>query len=578
MGKSIVLFMWGYQPNFRSQMEYRARNVLQVLAPTVQPRALLVGIRTPEQVDGHPVCMEPEDEDWEPTIFFGCADRAEHIYTEHPDHTTFYGDSPSMHDKPENIRKKSVYEAVQEVTSAYDSQHGTSTFCGRPARVEGYHVVPILQFNKQQLLGYPQLATPIQFQERKSPTGLLESAIACLLEEATDALGGKEPGRSDRFRTDATAILRDAGDRFCAAITLATGDIELQNVFDALNVISSLLYEGAESTGELLFAPASAEAVDIRVRLNEPVRLHNHKLARKVIEMSGCDLLCICHGAEGISGLGTLRAADADGVFRVTFSGHYKWDLYYKDRLLMGTAFGVPQLPLVRLKEDEFRSNVRRILPGIDGDAERRLWCIVEAATGQRHGTIIVVSTTAEEEAKRLKKQSLGITPIELTSSLVHHLSGIDGAVLIDPKGICYAIGVILDGMATDEGDPSRGARYNSAIRYIASAKLPTMCLVVSEDGYVNMLPKLQPQVPKLDIENRIALLKTQNTNNYHRTRSWLDEHRFYLTAEQCEVVNRELARIHTESQAVGKIYIVTPSFEPHPAMNDSYYLPESEL
>jgi hypothetical protein len=86
MGKSIKLFMWGYQPHFRIQAELRARNVLQVIAPIVQPRALLVGIRTPEKTSGYPVCVEPEDDDWDPTIFFGCASRADEIYKTHPDH------------------------------------------------------------------------------------------------------------------------------------------------------------------------------------------------------------------------------------------------------------------------------------------------------------------------------------------------------------------------------------------------------------------------------------------------------------------------------------------------------------
>ena len=493
MGKSTKLFMWGNQP-FRILMESRARDVLQVIAPTVQPRALLVGVRMPEKTDGDSVCVEPEDENWGSKFFFDCAARAEYIYKTHPDHLLFYGDALSMQNKPENVRKKSVCKAVQEVTSMYDSQRGTVTFCGLPARVEGYHIVPVLQFNEAHLLEYPQLAAPIEFEDRVSPTGLLEATITCLLEEAADALGGREPWRSFRtFREDATAILRDAGSRFCTGITFATSGVMPLGVFDTLNVISSLPYEGAEASGELLFTYEKTEAVDIRIRLNQPVQLHDYKLARKVIEMNGRDLLCVCHGAKGISGLGALRAADADGVFRVTFSGHYKWDLYYKNRLLMKTAYGVPRLPSARLNKNVFGSNVRRIFPDIDGDAEQRLWCIVEAAMSQRHGTIIVVSAAAEEEAKRLNKQSLGIEPIRLTPNLVERLSSIDGAVLINPKGICYAIGVILDGMATDEGDPSRGARYNSAIRYIASSKPHTMCLVVSEDGYVNLLPELQP-------------------------------------------------------------------------------------
>jgi hypothetical protein len=111
-----------------------------------------------------------------------------------------------------------------------------------------------------------------------------------------------------------------------------------------------------------------------------------------MIEMSGRDLLCVRHGAEEISGLASLQAIDTDDVFRVSFSGHYKWDLYYKNKLVMKATFGVPKLPSVRLNEDVFRSHVRRIFLDIRGDAEEHLWRIVEAAIEQRHGTMIVVS------------------------------------------------------------------------------------------------------------------------------------------------------------------------------------------
>lgn len=576
MRKVIELFMWGYQPHFRSQMEHRARDVLEMIAPTLQPRTFLVGIRTTEKTEGHPVCVEPEDEDWNPRIFFGCAARAEEIYKEHPDHSIIYGDAPRMRDKPENIRKKSVLEAVREVTLEYDFQFDTSTFCGWPTRVEGYHVVPVLQFHKSHLMEYPRLDEPIRFQEWTSSSSFLESVIETLIEEATNALEAKEPGRFfDTFRIDASALLRDAGDRFCGAISLITRDVMLQNVFNALNVVSSMPYEGAEAIGSLIFAHKENEAVEIRVRFNEPVQLHDYKLARKIIEMSSEELCCVCSNSKGIHGLGEIRSEEATGYFKVVFSGHYEWELYYEKTPLMRSDYGVPKLPSLRLKAEEFTSIARRILTGLDEGAKKRLWSIVEAAMEQRHGTMIVVSDKAEEEAERLCKQSLGIAPIELNPGLVRRLSGIDGALLINSNGTCYAVGVILDGMATKEGDPSRGARFNSAIRYIKSVESPTICIVVSEDGYVNLLPNLRPRVSRKEIEEKIALLETQNIENYHKTRNWLDKHRFYLNAEQCKTVNEELARINSAPMEVGEIRIVTPPFEPNPDMNDSYYLEE---
>lgn len=102
----------------------------------------------------------------------------------------------------------------------------------------------------------------------------------------------------------------------------------------------------------------------------------------------------------------------------------------------------------------------------------------------------MVISAEAAAELTRLKNQATPIEPCVLTPKLLGHLTGIDGAVLVGTDGFCHAIGVILDGQATSKGDPGRGARFNSAIRYVESAKgrgISTMATVVSEDGGVDV-------------------------------------------------------------------------------------------
>jgi hypothetical protein len=186
---------------------------------------------------------------------------------------------------------------------------------------------------------------------------------------------------------------------------------------------------------------------------------------------------------------------------------------------------------------------------------------------------MLVVSDSAATEALRLQSQSIPVEPIQLTSNLMERISGIDGAVLVDRDCRCHALGVILDGQATDAGDPARGARYNSALRYVNSAKVPTICLVVSEDGYVNMMPTLRPQVDRAEVARYVDKLASLTADDYHQTRNWLDDHRFYLTPEQCVVVNSQLERIDATPREVGEIRIVSSPFAPHPEMNDSYYI-----
>jgi hypothetical protein len=419
------------------------------------------------------------------------------------------------------------------------------------------------------------LPSPISFDQWKSPRSLLEATIECLLADATKAMERKEPGRSLGGRAaDIPAMLRRAAQQFCSAITLATRDVMFQEVFDALNVISSIPYEGAGAIGEIIFAPVGSEQIDTHVHFHVPIRLSQHRLARKIIEMTGRTVNCICHGSEGISGLGNLRSLEGE-VFRVAFTGHYKWDLYYKHLLLMNVAFGVPKLPLPRLSQEHFYSLAKRIFTDFKEEDGKSLWAIIEMAMEQQHGTMLVFSEEAEREAYRLRNQAIGINPTEITSELVRRITGIDGAMLLSPQGICHAISVILDGIATEDGDPSRGARYNSALRYLATAPFPTMCLVVSKDGNVDLLPKLRPQVRKSAIDFEVEALKSKDIHDFHKTLKRLEEYRFYLTASDCEIVNAEIERIHSAPVEVGEIRFTVQTFVPHPGMNNSYYLPE---
>lgn len=573
----LTYFMWAYQPHFRFSMESRAREVLAQLGVDVDPKALLVGVRVPEVPDGHPVCLEPEDRDWDIGLFKDCHARTEDIFKTHPDQEILYGDEPRMRDKPENIRRKSVRQAVEEALSTFDAQHGRQTFCGAPIRVGNYHVAPVLQVSRESLTKFPRLPEPVRFRDSTSAISLVETLIWRLLSEASEALGTKEPGRYfDIFDADVPGLLRQAGMGLCNAVSLLVQDFMLQGIFEALNEISALKYEGGEAKGAIVFVPPDSPVVNYQVRFLDPVPLSSHRLVRKMVEMSGTELCCVCSGSAGLSGLATVSFASAHPVFRATFVGHYRWELYWNYTFLMSCAFGVPSVPAPLLTDAAFVSNVRRVLVGLTQPQGNALWDAVSAAMEQRHGTMIVVSDAAPAEARRLQNQSIAIEPIALTAALVRRVSGIDGAILVDRDCRCHAVGVILDGLASDAGDPSRGARFNSSIRYVNTARAATVCLVVSEDGYVNMVPTLRPQVHKSLVQAHVERLGNLTADNYHDTRNWLDRHRFYLTAEQCENVNAQLGRIHSEPQDVGEIRIVTQPFAPHLEMNDSYYLDES--
>ena len=105
--------------------------------------------------------------------------------------------------------------------------------------------------------------------------------------------------------------------------------------------------------------------------------------------------------------------------------------------------------------------------------------------------TMLGITAGAKPEAERLRRQCFRVVPRPMTAPVLRQASSIDGAVLIEPTGVCHAIGVILDGQATEKGDSSRGARYNSAVRYVSSSPYPCLAIVVSEDGWIDLLPSV---------------------------------------------------------------------------------------
>ena len=114
---------------------------------------------------------------------------------------------------------------------------------------------------------------------------------------------------------------------------------------------------------------------------------------------------------------------------------------------------------------------------------------IINNAVKQKHGTMIVFAENAKEEAKRLRESSIPIEPTRVSEKFVNFATKIDGAMMCDEKGVCHSVGIILDGKASDDEDSSRGARYNSAIRYIDQQRRKgkkSFAVVVSEDGYIN--------------------------------------------------------------------------------------------
>ncbi|WP_338043772.1 hypothetical protein [Ornithinimicrobium flavum] len=102
---------------------------------------------------------------------------------------------------------------------------------------------------------------------------------------------------------------------------------------------------------------------------------------------------------------------------------------------------------------------------------------------------------------------------------------------------------MILDGAATGTGDGSRGARYNSAVRYLAGEGRGSMVIIVSEDGRIDLLPIHKRRVSRgrvaRSVERLVAAAQEQEEYEaFARLDRVVGSLEFYLSAEQCQLVN----------------------------------------
>lgn len=579
MKQTISLFMWGYQPHFRIGLQTDANSVLLALGVETEAVALLIGVADPNRANPNPVCIEPENDRWSLDLFTELVEDVERTVASHHLQNVFYSnDEAGMAEKPHRIRQDSVTTAVRQALKPNDWLAGVRSFCGLAQLVGDHYVVPIIQVPMKDLKTFDSLDLPPpadHFQLRKE-SSFLDSALGHLLAEATDQLQRPNPGRSHTHRRPAAEILRSAAARFMYTPGLIVDQTFMfVDLFERLNKVSSQMYEGVRGRGHLILAPEGHGDVEYLLRFRNPVPFAQIRWVRKILQMAaaGTDLI---GNTQSILGLGRRRNAAAlvDDIFTVEFLDHYHWELRCNGKRLLRSHYGEPTLPRSVIERDRFVGNLARLFPTSTPEGQDRLWNIFNAAVAQPHGNMFVVAEDAAEEAERLAQQGTRIEPIVLTPELYARVCGIDGTVILDPNGIGYAIGVILDGPATEACSPSRGSRYNSAVRYVASKSPRRLAVVASDDGTVDILPLLRPTISAAEVERNVQAFEAATKDDYHYSRNWLDSNRFYLSQTQCDRANAVLERLAAQPLEAGELRIVTSRFTPHPECDNSFLAP----
>jgi hypothetical protein len=577
---TLKYFMWGFQTHFQGLAESNAERVLQRLDKRFKPRVFLVGFLMQERNDRLAVCVAPDDCPFQPTLFATTLQRAALIEKADPANNSFHM-HPRAHEMHlERIKLRAIMRAVKEAVDGHTESDGWKSYCGTPTLVEGYLVVAVLQVQRHVYESCYHLnkRTRLDF---AVGIGLVETTIQELLTAYFERLRQPQPGE-DLMGLEADQLIRVAARNVMNTAAWATGTTDgLHALYTACEAVSILHYEGSAGIGTVVIGAMDHPNVRMELELTSPVSIRDYGAVRKLLQLASSKLSLICDSAS-VLGLGHIRDnydPSREDLFVVRFRTQFVWELLHAGQTMIHVAFGVPCLKCPGFDRERFERDVPRLMPKVEGASLRRLVDLAECVASQPHGTMLVISHDAIKEAERLHNQGSCVKPFSLTEDNVPWVTAIDGAVLCDPDGNCHAIGVILDGMASPRCTPTRGARYNSAVRYVYSVN-NCIAVVKSEDGTVNVLPDLRPQLRKCDLEERlnefseVVAADVVEWKAFHALMKWFQEHKFYLTAEACEQVNRlrPVAEAKLEAADPGRMMIVYSDCKPHPDMNESYF------
>jgi len=575
---TLKYFMWGYQPHFRVSLKTKAEDLFGSLSPKLIPEVFLIGKLTEDIPNFHPICPEPEDV-CDIKIFDELDLAISEIAKADPRRNLHHSHPIAEENHQEGMRKRWLKEGVLKVLSESDSK---GLFFGSfPQKVDKYEVVVILRFEREYYESYYSLKKDTVDGRFKIARSFIESCATEFLDAAAEVLCKKNPGANGGIDRPTDELMRSAAKSLMYTPASYGHNFDgLHGLYEAANAISLNRYEGTEAVGRLLVSRVDHPSIDTIVKFLNPAKLNRSRSIRKLLETSS-ESLALLTDSYFVYGLG-IQKDDYDGtnedLYEIRFTKRHSWSLVHDGNILMTIEDGSPQLPKEKISRTKILSDLGRIFPQNSKEQNKFVCDLIECASTQKHGTMLVLSNKAEAEAKRLGNQSTPIQPIKLTKDLIGNLTTIDGAILLSPDGICYAIGVVLDGMASPKGDPARGARFNSAIRYVA-VNPDTLAVVISEDGTIDLVPNLRPQFPRSKIDAVIGEAKQKiaeespDLGDVNALIQWLKDVSFYLLEEDCAIGNKLIEVRDKIPQELGEMRIVYSPFYKHEEMNESYYI-----
>ncbi len=233
-----------------------------------------------------------------------------------------------------------------------------------------------------------------------------------------------------------------------------------------------------KNKNNLILEGTDSEEIEIKEMEIKPGNL---RTIRKMMEMSGkdCGLLVYLHPDKGYYIVGAVYEKPIDiQAVEVQFTEHLSWRIIEKEEILFECSEGKYRIPVLDGDEinDEWRAILKNSTEGCPEFTDKKIGYIEKIISQfklQIHGTSIVFMEdnllVAEVERLSRYKKAYRVKPFPVIENKkrIWGISAIDGAVVVDIEGQCHLTGAIFDGESIVQGDPGRGARFNSINNYV---------------------------------------------------------------------------------------------------------------
>ena len=300
----------------------------------------------------------------------------------------------------------------------------------------------------------------------------------------------------------------------------ANSAMAIHSVLEAVLAISKATEEGAKPYGEILFIePKFIHNVPFitRFQSDQQPNLDHSKYVRKLlqsVEHSEKKLV-----SDGKNILGITDHHSQEFYFAANFHRrrgflHQKNEIicsfedgHYKSTNFRAKLFEIEEILLDLEIDPQTRTSIFQIARHLVHEAER-----------MKFGCTIVIDLNGSQPiiAGQVLDPPIDLSQLEMLN-LASGLSKVDGALYVCLDLKLHGFGCLLDGLTIPAEDRSRGARYNSALRFSAG-RPKTIIVVVSSDHPVSIIfrgKEIRRVIPSL----------SQSPPNPHPVslRDWLD-------------------------------------------------------